>query len=90
MTKYHRMHIDPCYPWRKEKRFFNSRGGNEPNKGDAVYEAYNLGQYQALYREAPRKNPYPPGRRHDEWQRGYEEQKWELENCGMPWGRKYQ
>jgi hypothetical protein len=36
---------------------------------DAVYVAYLEGQ-NALYHKRKPRNPYPPGKRHDEWKRG--------------------
>jgi hypothetical protein len=56
--------------WRKEKRFFRRQGMDHP-----VETAYNEGQAAAMYSSMPRRlqaNPYRPGRRHDEWQRGYD------------------
>lgn len=57
---------------RKEKRFFRKAGVSDP-----VYEAWHAGQAYAMYGEALplrlQSNPYPPGRRHDEWDRGNEE-----------------
>ena len=37
----------------------------------AAYQAYCLGQEAAAHER--RRNPYPPGRRHDEWERGRRE-----------------
>jgi hypothetical protein len=43
--------------------------------GYRVYEAYQLGEYASYepHSLSPRlrRNPYPKGKRHDEWQRGY-------------------
>jgi hypothetical protein len=55
---------------RKQKRAERKAGAYHP-----VYEAYLLGQCLAEYgpKALPprlRQNPYPPGRRHDEWNRG--------------------
>lgn len=51
--------IDP----RKEKRICRYMGLT------ALYEAYNLGCENGLRRE-PRPNPFPKGKRHDEFNRG--------------------
>lgn len=43
-----------------------------------MYEALMLGDEHA-YNGKPKRNPYPPGRRHDEYERGYltaDDQKW--------------
>lgn len=37
---------------------------------EAMYLAYGLGEADA-YRQRPNRNPYPPGRRHDEYERSY-------------------
>lgn len=58
---------------RKLKRFFRRNGLFDP-----VYEALMLGDEHA-YNGKPKRNPYPPGRRHDEYERGYltaDDQKW--------------
>lgn len=54
---------------RKEKRFYRKSGMSHP-----VYEAWNLGQavHHCYLPPRLRTNPYPSGRRHDEWQRGYD------------------
>lgn len=54
--------IDP----RKEKRYVRKMWGRD----QVVYEAYTLGEYHADAGK-PKRNPYPPGRRHDEYERGY-------------------
>ena len=53
---------------RKEKRYFARQHGASL----AVYEAYACGEAEAMRRN-PRPNPYPAGKRHDEWQRGFGE-----------------
>lgn len=57
--------------WRREKRFLRKNGHTE------TYEAYQLGHNAAMYGNAMpkrlRTNPYPPGVRHDNWQRGYDQ-----------------
>lgn len=50
---------------RQEKRFFSKQGNT------AVYYAWNAGQWHATHGR-PYRNPFPPGRRHDEYKRGYE------------------
>lgn len=50
---------------RKEKRFFGRRSDLP------VQAAYDEGSCYRLFGRKPRTNPYPPGRRHDEWNRGY-------------------
>lgn len=52
--------LDP----RREARMFRRMGLT------AVEEAWNWGQ-DAAYRGRPYRNPYPPGRRHDEYKRGF-------------------
>jgi hypothetical protein len=57
---------------RKHKRFLRKMGADR-----ATYVAYREGEGLALLgpRNMPkrlRENPYPPGRRHDEWERGYQ------------------
>lgn len=52
---------------RKEKRFFRQQMGSQ----GPLYDAYCQGEY-AAYRLRRARNPYPPGRRHDEWQRGFD------------------
>lgn len=54
--------VDP----RKEKRFFRKNGMDHP-----VYLAWLEGQDAGDDHRKPKRNPYPPGRRHDEWERGY-------------------
>lgn len=56
---------------RAEKRAFRKMGMLDP-----VHQAYNEGQGFAY---APRtmpprlqRNPYPPGKRHDAWEHGYD------------------
>lgn len=56
--------VDP----RKEKRFFRKNGQDDP-----VYYAWIAGQFAAEIGK-PKRNPYPPGRRHDEFERGYREE----------------
>lgn len=55
---------------RKEKRHHRKLGMLDP-----LYEAWTAGQALAYYgaRMPARlqRNPYPPGRRHDEFERGY-------------------
>ena len=55
---------------RAARKWFRKNGMSDP-----VYEAYNLGSDAAynprLKGHGYRCNPYPPGRRHDEWERGY-------------------
>lgn len=51
--------------WRKEKKLERQMGVDNP-----IYIAYLQGQRAACERNP--RNPYPKGRRHDEWQRGYE------------------
>jgi hypothetical protein len=48
--------------WRRIKR-------REREVSDPVYEAYVQGQANSYMRH-PIANPYPPGRRHDEFERG--------------------
>jgi len=38
--------------------------------GGPLYQAYILGQ-EAAYADKPKRNPYPAGRRHDEYELGY-------------------
>lgn len=56
---------------RREKRFFRKNGMSDP-----LYIAHTEGEAFAYYGEKlpPRlcRNPYPPGRRHDTWQRAYD------------------
>ena len=52
---------------RKEKRAFRRMG-----QEDHVYFAWIAGQYHGDTGQ-PKRNPYPPGRRHDEYERGYNE-----------------
>jgi hypothetical protein len=66
MPNYHRMLNDPGYPWRREKRFHRRGLGDG---GQAMYEAWLLGCWAADFRPGKR-NPYPPGKRHDEFERG--------------------
>lgn len=59
----------PYYPGRstrKEKRLFYRQYGSSL----ATYKAYSCGE-AAAYSSRPSRNPYPAGKRHDEWQRGY-------------------
>jgi hypothetical protein len=49
--------------WRKFKAY-------EKLHMSAVEKAYHEGG-NAVYSRKPRINPYPAGRRHDEWNRGY-------------------
>jgi hypothetical protein len=56
------MMVDP----RKEKRFFRKNGMDHP-----VYVAWLEGGAAADDRKS-KCNPYPAGRRHDEWERGYQ------------------
>lgn len=53
--------------WRKEKRLFRKNLGSD----GAVYHAYLKGQDKG-YRQKPYRNPFPNGRRNEEYQRGYE------------------
>lgn len=53
------------------KRYYRKIGCDTPNE-----VAYREGQFLAMAgpQNLPprlRRNPYPPGRRHDEWERGY-------------------
>ena len=64
----HRMYNEPGYPWRREKRFHRRGMGDG---GVALYDAWNFGCWAGQFRRS-KCNPYPPGRRHDEWQRGYD------------------
>lgn len=57
---------------RAEKRHWRLMGADDP-----VYDAWSLGAMLAEHGPAAlpprlRRNPYPPGRRHDAWQRGFE------------------
>lgn len=57
---------------RKFKRFARKNGMSDP-----VYVAHTEGEALAHYgpKRMParlRRNPYPPGRRHDAWQEGYD------------------
>ena len=54
---------DPSVDPRKEKRAMRKMGMSDP-----VYEAYCLGE-AAGSKKNPH-NPYPPGRRYNEWERG--------------------
>lgn len=47
---------------RKEKRYFNRQ------KGEETYNAYLKGRWA----KKEKKNPYPPGKRHDAWKHGQE------------------
>lgn len=38
--------------------------------GGPLYDAYIMGQ-EAAYVNKPKRNPYPAGRRHDEYEMGY-------------------
>lgn len=62
---------------RAARKFFRRHGMICPMR-----DAYDSGQNAAMYpRSMPprlRVNPYPPGRRRDEWERGY--------NCADPLG----
>ena len=55
---------------RATRKFFRKNGMDHP-----VYTAWIEGQSFAQYGKMlpPRlqRNPYPPGRRHDEWDRGF-------------------
>ena len=51
---------------RKEKRAFRKMGMSDP-----VMEAYYTGQDAAMRPSRFHKNPYPKGRRRDEWNRGF-------------------
>lgn len=53
-----------CLPHRKMKRH------ESKNDGGPVYHAYNYG-CQCGDTGNGRRNPYPAGRRHDEFERGY-------------------
>ncbi len=57
---------------RQARRYFRHMGMTDP-----VYLAYLAGGYQAERRN-PRPNPYPPGKRHDEFERGFK--------SADPWG----
>ena len=62
------MTVNPLDP-RKEKRYFTKMGMDHPAE-----MAYNEGGWAAEQRPAVTPpNPYPAGRRHDEWARGYRE-----------------
>jgi hypothetical protein len=66
MMRRHRMLIDPCYPWRREKRLARRFYGD----GEAAArDAWHAGCHAAMF-QPNRRNPYPPGRRHDEFERG--------------------
>lgn len=52
--------------YRKEKQFYRKAGMDHP-----VYLAWLEGQVYAEQGLASMRNRYPPGRRHDEWERGY-------------------
>jgi hypothetical protein len=52
---------------RKLKRYENKMFGSDRE----VYRAWNLGQYDAE-RGNPKRNPFPNGRRHREYERGYD------------------
>lgn len=49
---------------RKTKKYFND---NFPN----LYQAYLLGDGDGYYKQINR-NPYPAGKRHDEYERGFQ------------------
>ena len=55
---------------RAMRKFFRKQGMDCP-----VYQAWNEGQAFAHYGNSMpprlRRNPYPKGRRYDEWNRGY-------------------
>ena len=51
------------YQWRKLKRV-------ERGMISRVYDAWSRGESDA-YEGRPKRNIYPPGRRHDEYERGY-------------------
>lgn len=43
---------------------------HENQHQDALYEAFICGDQAGCYAKHPR-NPYPPGKRHTEWDRGF-------------------
>lgn len=52
---------------RKLKRYENKMMPDYP-----IYEAHCLGEWAAYYgSKRDRINPYPPGRRHDTWNRAF-------------------
>jgi hypothetical protein len=55
----------PAAWYRKEKRH------NRPSDF-GLRQAYDRGESRSM-RNMTKRNPYPPGRRHDEWERGYNE-----------------
>ena len=65
------MTVKPLDP-RKEKRYFTKMGSDHP-----VEMAYNEGGWAAnrncllVWPAVTPSNPYPAGRRHDAWARGY-------------------
>jgi len=54
-----------------QRRAFR-RGMGMTSSGFATYEAFCLGG-AAHYDRRGKRNPYPPGRRHDEYERGFNE-----------------
>lgn len=54
--------------WRKLKKF---EGKMYPPPIQAYYEGEYAGGRPMHLPKRLRTNPYPPGRRHDEWERGY-------------------
>lgn len=58
--------------WRREKKM-DTIGQFGSHAAAAMYEAWHLGQEAAsryLMGKKVKRNPYPKGRRHDEWNRG--------------------
>lgn len=64
--------------WRREKKadIYGQLGGHAAAaKYLAWVEGCWWGEIDRIYsqrRGKVKKNPYPPGKRHDEWQRGYD------------------
>ncbi len=53
---------------RKEKKYITAMMGG--HAAEAMYRAHGIGERDA-YTQRPKRNPYPPGRRHDEYERSY-------------------
>ena len=59
------------YDRRRLKRLENKAGMNDPVML-AWYEGQTFAHYGRHMPPRLQRNPYPLGRRHDEWQRGYD------------------
>lgn len=71
MPTHRELMYDPQTSNRKFKRFCNTRAGTEgKRRGYALEQAYYAGQATAHW-NWKRKNPYPPGKRHDYWEEGF-------------------